>query len=179
MEIYAQNCPNCGARFDVDVITQEIVCRYCNSRLSIKPKSDIPPIIVESKPHAVSNTTILASVISIVVIISIALIVHTLASSSKRSGSIPTVETIIGTWRCQDGFSHSWFCGFTFEGNYRFVDLDGNPGNWQISGHTLNLSYDEWDYPVQARLELGEGSITLIFTVYDETWRVVLWYSAG
>ena len=54
-----------------------------------------------------------------------------------------TENTIYGTWICTDDtVAHQWMCEITFTADGRFVDKDGDQGDFHIDGNTLTLDFD-------------------------------------
>jgi len=76
-------------------------------------------------------------------------------------GSNPPEEAIIGTWECQDDtIPHSWMCLFTFDENGRFVDKDGDAGDFRIDGDSLTLAFDNFD-AITVTFEIRSNRLTL------------------
>ena len=79
-------------------------------------------------------------------------------------------EAIVGTWQCQDNSQpHQWMCTLTFDARGRFVDADGDAGDFIIDGDSLTLHFDEF-MPVELSFQIRSNRLTLT----GEGMRVIL-----
>ena len=70
-------------------------------------------------------------------------------------------EAIVGTWQCQDNSQpHRWVCTFTFSADGRFVDRDGDAGDFVIDGDSLTLDFDEFP-PIELTFRIRSNRLTL------------------
>ena len=53
---------------------------------------------------------------------------------------------IVGAWECRDDseYEHDFFCFLSFSEDGRFVDRDGDGGDWRMFSNTLTLDFDEY-----------------------------------
>ena len=71
------------------------------------------------------------------------LMLMTLVAASVAACSPDPEVAIIGEWRCNDDtVPHIFLCEITFFADGRFVDGDGDVGDFVISGNMLHLDYD-------------------------------------
>ena len=60
-------------------------------------------------------------------------------------GNSPEVA-IVGDWQCNDNSQpHIWMCTLSFTADGRFVDRDGDWGDFRISGNLLTLDFDDFE----------------------------------
>jgi len=53
--------------------------------------------------------------------------------------------SIIGAWECHDESApHDWMCSLIFSSDGRFVDRDGDFGDWQLVNRLLLFKWDEY-----------------------------------
>ncbi|MCL2841856.1 MAG: hypothetical protein FWE28_00080 [Oscillospiraceae bacterium] len=75
-------------------------------------------------------------------------------------GSDPETD-IIGTWQCLDNTQpHQWMCTLIFEEGGRFVDRDGDEGDFIIDGDTLTLDFDGFG-PFEVTFRLRGNRLTI------------------
>ena len=70
-------------------------------------------------------------------------------------------EAVVGTWQCQDNSQpHAWVCTLVFDADGRFVDADGDAGDFVIDGDTLTLNFDEF-MPEEFTFRIRSNRLTL------------------
>ena len=76
-------------------------------------------------------------------------------------GGQSSEEAIVGTWQCQDTSQpHRWMCTFVFDADGRFVDADGDAGDFVIDGDSLTLNFD--DFPsMELTFRIRSNRLTL------------------
>jgi len=76
-------------------------------------------------------------------------------------GSTDPEEAILGRWECEnETVPHTWACTFIFEANGRFVDRDGDVGDWSIDGNDLTLAFDMFP-PLTVSFSISRDRLTL------------------
>ena len=88
----------------------------------------------------------------------IALLLIIVLSMALLSACADYERAIVDSWECRDTTQdHFWLCEITFTDDGRFVDRDGDTGNWSIDGNTLTLDYDDFDtWSHSMRFSFGE-----------------------
>ena len=75
--------------------------------------------------------------------------------------SDPPEVAIVGDWQCRDTTQpHIWMCTLSFTADGRFVDGDGDWGDFRISGDVLTLAFDDFA-PVTVNFQLRGNRLTL------------------
>jgi hypothetical protein len=67
----------------------------------------------------------------------------TVTPPGAASDSGASDSNLVGLWRCLDNSQpHVWLCELRFTADGRFTDMDGDHGNYTISGNSLTLAFD-------------------------------------
>jgi len=92
----------------------------------------------------------------LLVVLAILLVVPFAACSSD-----PPEVAIVGVWECQDTTQpHQWMCSLAFDANGRFLDRDGDAGDFIIDGDSLTLEFDNFG-PIAVTFTLRSNRLTL------------------
>lgn len=84
------------------------------------------------------------------------------AALGACGGSDPETD-ILGTWQClDDSQPHQFLCTLILSEGNRFVDRDGDEGDFIIDGNTLTLVFDNAMFgPFEFTFRLGANRLTL------------------
>ena len=75
-------------------------------------------------------------------------------------GGNAAADSIVGTWECREsGCAHDWFCNLVFDENGRFVDGDGDWGDYIIDGDSLTLEFDHF-FPFTFNFSISGNRLT-------------------
>ena len=73
----------------------------------------------------------------------------------------PDVHPIVGTWECLDDTQpHLWLCFLVFDEDGRFVDKDGDAGDYIIDGNSLTLEFDAF-LPFDFNFSISGDQLTI------------------
>jgi hypothetical protein len=68
---------------------------------------------------------------------------------------------ITGAWECHDeSVPHDWMCKLLFTPDGRFVDRDGDEGDWELTNGLLTLRWDEYP-PYEVLVTITLNTLTI------------------